>query len=479
MKRIFFFLVSFFSCYILLGQTNEFELKVTFKPFKNQFIYLGYYYGKQKPVVDSVKLDNNSFGIFKKDKKLEKGIYLIGYPDKSGYFELLIDKEQKFSVFADTVNLLNNLRFEGSPDNDLFLQYQKFTSEKGKEIENAKTKLAAATTKEDSAKLRTVIDKAGKEIQKNRFDIMGKNPNATITALLNAMKDPEIPPADQHPGGKYDSTFAYNYYKNHYWDNTYFFDERLVRTTFFEDKLDRYFENLVAPNADSVIKEIDWMLAYATANDEMQRFLLVKFVNRYLNLKYMWDDKIFVHLFEKYFSQKDYPWLPEKGKKTIFDRAYSLMANLFGTQAAQIELPDSAGKIKSLFSLTDSFTVIVFWDPTCGHCKETLPRIDSIYRAKWKSLHVKIYAIGKETDGTKADWLKFINDKHIEDWVHVYNSKAENDSRVNNNIPSYYQLYDVQSVPTIYLLDKEKRIIAKKLPFEQVDEVLGHKLKGQ
>jgi protein-disulfide isomerase len=193
----------------------------------------------------------------------------------------------------------------------------------------------------------------------------------------------------------------------------------------------------------------------------------------------MWDDKVFVHLFEKYFSQKNYPWLPEKGKKTIFDRAYSLMANLFGTQAAQIELPDSAGKIKSLFSLTDSFTVIVFWDPTCGHCKETLPRIDSIYRAKWKSLHVKIYAIGKETDGTKADWLKFINDKHIEEWVHVYNSKAENDSRVNNNIPSYYQLYDVQSVPTIYLLDKEKRIIAKKLPFEQVDEVLGHKLKGQ
>jgi len=94
-------------------------------------------------------------------------------------------------------------------------------------------------------------------------------------------------------------------------------------------------------------------------------------------------------------------------------------------------------------------------------------------------LHVKIYAIGKETDGTKEDWQKFIKEKHLEGWVHVYNSKAANEARVNNNIPSYYQLYDVQTVPTIYLLDKDKRIVAKKLPFEQVDEVLGYKLKGQ
>lgn len=479
MKRIINLLFFLFTGFILLGQNNEFELKVTFKPFKNQFIYLGYYYGKQKPVVDSVLLDNNSSGVFKREKKMEKGIYLVGYPDKSGYFELLIDKEQKFSVYADTLNLLNTLKFEGSPDNDLFLAYQKFTAEKGREIEATKTKLAAAKTKKDSANLRAIIDSAGNEIQKKRFDIMAKNPKATITALLNAMKDPTIPPADQHPGGKYDSTFAYRYYKDHYWDDTYFFDERLVRTTFFEEKLDRYFENLVAPNPDSVIKEIDWMLAYATANDEMQRFLLVKFVNRYLNMKYMWDDKVFVYLFEKYFSQKDYPWLTEKGKKTIFDRAYSLMANLFGTQAAEIELPDSTGKMKKLYSITDTFTVVIFWDPTCGHCKETLPRIDSIYRAKWKNLHVKIYAIGKETDGTKEDWLKFINEHNLKDWVHVYYSKAANEARVNNNIPGYYQLYDVQSVPTIYLLDKEKRIVAKKLPFEQVDEVLGYKLKGQ
>jgi thiol-disulfide isomerase/thioredoxin len=122
---------------------------------------------------------------------------------------------------------------------------------------------------------------------------------------------------------------------------------------------------------------------------------------------------------------------------------------------------------------------VLFWDPTCGHCKETLPQIDSIYRAKWESLQVKIYAVAKETEGTAEDWLQFINEKKLESWEHVYYSKAANEARVSSYIPSYFQLYDVQVVPTLYLLDKDKKILAKKIPFEQIDKVLDYKLKGQ
>ena len=479
MKRIFSLLLLVGVTGFLFAQSNEFELKVTFKPFKKQFIYLGYHYGKQKPVIDSVLLDDNSTGVFKRAKKMEKGVYLVGFPNRSGYFEILIDKEQKFSVTADTANLISSLKFVGSPDNTLFLQYQNYASVKGREIENGKRQLAASTTKADSTKWMDIIIKADKDIQQFRQDLIAKNPDATISALLKAMKNPEVPPVSQHPGGKYDSSFAYRYFKDHYWDDTWFFDERLARTSFFEEKLDEYFTTLIYPNPDSVIKELDWMLAYATANDEMQRFLLVKFINRYLNPQYMWEDKVYIHLFEKYFSQKEYPWLTDKGKKTIFDRYYSMAANVFGSTAADIVLPDSTGKMKTLFNITDPYTVVVFWDPTCGHCKEVLPRIDSIYRAKWNKLNVKIYAIAKETDGTKKEWLGFINEHRLTGWEHVYNSKEANDARVKNNIPSYYQLYDVQVVPTLYLLDKNKSILAKKIPFDQIDKVLDYKLKGQ
>ena len=238
-------------------------------------------------------------------------------------------------------------------------------------------------------------------------------------------------------------------------------------------------ERLVYPASDSVIKELDWMMSFANANDEMQRFLLLKFVNRYLNQKYMWEDAVFVHLFEKYFAQKEYPWLTQQGRKIITDRAYNLMANIMGSPAAEIDLPDSNGKRQNLYGVEAPFVLVTIWDPTCGHCKEVLPKLDSLYRSKWKANGLKLYALAKETDGNKKDWTSFIQKHDLREWVHVYYSKEDDKACINANIPGYSQLYDVQSFPTLYLLDKDKRIIAKKVSFGQVDEILQHRLKNQ
>ena len=75
--------------------------------------------------------------------------------------------------------------------------------------------------------------------------------------------------------------------------------------------------------------------------------------------------------------------------------------------------------------------------------------------------------------------VNFINEKKLTDWTHVYYSEADDKARIDASIPGYSQLFDVQTFPTLYLLDKDKRIIAKKLSYEQLDEILQLKLKGQ
>ena len=45
--------------------------------------------------------------------------------------------------------------------------------------------------------------------------------------------------------------------------------------------------------------------------------------------------------------------------------------------------------------------------------------------------------------------------------------------------PSYKQLYDVTQTPTLYLLDKDKRIIAKKLTWQQIDDLLQMKINNK
>ncbi len=460
-------------------KAGGYEIHVTFKPFKNQYIYLGHYFGKQYPIIDSAMLNDKSETVFKGPAKLQGGIYLIGYPNKTGFFEILVDKQQSFSVIADTASLAKGIQFVNSPDNTMFSAYQQYMAIQGLEVGALQQQLKTAKNKTDSAHFADELIKKDKEVSEYRESIIKKNSGSILSVLLITMREPELPPKLKTPKTRADSLEAYNFYKNHYWDGVNFYDGRLAYTTFFEEKLDKYFNQLVAPQPDSIIKEIDWMLGTASINEEMTRFLLIKFVNRYLVQKYMWEDAVFVHLFEKYFAQKTYSWLNEKGRKTITDRAYSLMANIMGTPAADIELPDTAGISTSLYALRASYTIVVFWDPTCSHCKEVLPKLDSFYRAKWKAAGLRIYSVARETDGSKKDWFKFINEQHLQDWTNVYYSKADDKARTDAGIPGYSQLYDVLTFPTLYLLDKDKRIVAKKLTYDQTDEVLQLKMKGE
>lgn len=478
MKKIISLLLLLFSINVI-AQQQGYEIKVTFKPFKNQYIYLGHYFGRTYPIIDSVLLNEKSEAVFKGPKKLGGGIYLIGYPNRSGFFEILVDQQQHFSVIADTATIHNGVQFENSPDNVLFISYQKQMSIKGIAINNAKEQLKNATNTADSAKWANELTMLDNDVKNYRYEIIKNNPGTILSMLLNVMRDPEMPEELKKPKTKNDSIAAYNYFKDHYWDDVNFWDGRLARTTVFDDKMEKYMNDIMYPHPDSVIKDIDWMMGYASVDEDLTKFLLLKFVNRYLNQKYMWEDAVFVHLFEKYFANKSYTWLTENGRKTITDRAYSLMANIMGTPAAEIQLPDSSGKEISLYALKSDFTLVCFWDPVCAHCKEILPKLDSLYRSGWKAAGVKIFALAKETEGSKKDWMNFTRDHKLQEWTHVYYSKEHEKMRVTNGIPGYSQLYDVMSFPTLYLLDNEKRIIAKKLSLEQIDEVLKLKLQGK
>jgi thiol-disulfide isomerase/thioredoxin len=117
-----------------------------------------------------------------------------------------------------------------------------------------------------------------------------------------------------------------------------------------------------------------------------------------------------------------------------------MMDNQIGAAAPELNLTDTAGKNISLYSLKAPFTVVVFWDPTCGHCKEELPRIDSIYKAKRKAMGVKLYSVN--VNEAKMDDLKqFVNvHRFSPDWISTYQTKAARLADQIANEPNYRQL---------------------------------------
>ena len=449
--------------------------KVTFQTssYKSGFAYLAYHMGKNYNIADSAQVNNNGVAVFSGSKPLLPGIYAIAFPNRTLTQDFLIDKEQQITVKADTGRM--GMTVTGSPANRLFDEYQKVIIEKSQKMQEAKNNFLSAKTKADSLSNEAVYNQLNDALNEYRNRIITDQPESMMAVLLSAMKEPSLP--KKKPVTAQDSTDNYNYYKAHYWDGVTFMDERIIRTPFFLPRLERYYREVMPQAPDSIIKDLDYKLLLARSAPELYKFLLNWSTDEYLNPKYMGQDAIFVHLFNKYHSKGFSPWLNEKQMETISRRAYMQMANLIGETAANIELADSTGKIVPLFSQNADYTVVVFWDPNCGHCKQEIPRIDSIYQASWKSRNVKIYAVNTEHD--KTAWVNYIKEHKLKDWTNVYQTKEMQDAEKKSNNPSYKQLFDVIQTPTLYLLDKEKRIIGKKLTFQQLDDLMLAKMKNK
>ncbi|HEY2726818.1 MAG TPA: hypothetical protein VGI61_06570, partial [Parafilimonas sp.] len=63
-------------------------------------------------------------------------------------------------------------------------------------------------------------------------------------------------------------------------------------------------------------------------------------------------------------------------------------------------------------------------------------------------------------------------------WYHAYETKGKKTEVEASNQPDYRQLYDISQTPTYFLLDENKRIVAKGLSLDQYDGLIDAKLKS-
>jgi thiol-disulfide isomerase/thioredoxin len=464
--------ILLFTCTFNSIFSQSFHITLIAPTYKKGTAYLTYYMGNNLNVEDSATVSNKGVAIFKGKRKLLPGVYVMVLPDKKHRLDFLIDKSQTISLKIDTTDLINKSTVTGSKENELYTQYQKFTATKAVLLEKEKAAYTTSSSKSDSVLHENSYAKLNKEINDYRENILKKYPSSMLATLFIAMKEPVLPV--QKPQTKSDSIENYVYFKKHFWDGVTFMDNRIIRTPFFIKKLEQYYRNLVIL-PDSIIKEADYQLLLARNCPEMYQFLLNWLTDEFINPKYMGQDAVFVHLFEKYHSKGLTNWLNKKQLEIISRRAYMLMANLIGEKAANLEMADSLGKPMPLYDVKADYTIVCFWDPTCGHCKEEIPKLDSVFQSSWKKHNVKIYAV--LTEDTKTEWVKYTQEHQLIDWVHVYQNKEEAAKETAAQKPSYRQLYDITQTPTLYLLDKDKRIIAKKLSWQQLNELLQIKWK--
>lgn len=495
MKKLILTLITIVSTAVS-SFSQGYDIKITLKGCKDSLVLLARYNWDQQFVVDTCKNFKNGVITFKGNKDLDKGMYILVSQATSVYFEFFVNDSQKMSITADASDPNGSLAVVGSKDNELFFTYLKFVANKNKEFGKV-LEQTKGMNKADSAKfVQEKIAVFMADAKKYDAEYMQKVKGTFVYDFVNLKTDKEPLNIPKASNGRPDSIYSYYYYKSHYFDGVDFKDDRIMRTPLFDDRVKSYFDRVIINHPDTVIQEIDKMLAKCIEGGSIYNQLIGYFTYKYEQSKIIGFDKVFVHLGDKYIlSGKASGVYTEETVKKIKERLDIMRNLLMDAQVAELYMIDTAGgkivrkmgfdtasssksvtdlyykniekltpMFKTLYQVKAKYTVLVFWAADCGHCQTEIPKLHENLKALKGKVDVKVFAV-QTKDELFDTWRKFIMEKKLNDFIHVYDPVHINNLK---------ERFDIYSTPVIYILDKDKKIKAKRLGAEQVADFLKY-----
>jgi len=476
-------IISFFCFSISYLQADGYKIEVRLKDFPSDTIVIGHRFNASFVPKDTVVLNQHGEGIFSGKTSLPQGMYLIYLPNDS-FFDLLISDDQEFYIENDTLDFVNHILIRGSEENLAFYSYQQYLQKQSQKAKQLQEKIksqesdtaAAAITKEELNKLNEeVMDHINQLIKQNESNFFGK-----FLLSLQEVKVPD-PPKDEN-GNVLDPAFQYKYYKAHYFDNFDISDVRLLRTPFYEQKIMTYIERVAYQIPDSLIREVDMLINKSRTDPQLFRYMLITLFNYFAKSQIMGMDAVYIHIADRYYLPEA-DWSDPEFIEKLKERVEKAKPTLIGQKATDIQLVrinadhfiaatddeelkknPYIGTFFNLYDIVSPYIILYFWEADCGHCKTATPKLYEVYkRLKEKDVEVvAINMLGGEEG--KVKWINFVNDHGLYDWINCWNPYDF----------EFKKIYDISSTPALFVLDKDKKIIAKRIDPEQAEEIINN-----
>lgn len=430
------------------AQTN---INITVNGLEASEVLLGYYLAEQKYVEDTLTVGPGGEVILNYEESLRPGLYFL-FADP--FYQEFVINEPSFSLTMGRDGF-KSFEVTGSPENELFRKFQL----EGADIQRLRTQLLQelqSSSGEDSIRLVAEIREIQERGVASRQALIEENPDLLIAKMLMLMQPIEFKEFGEIADERERKIASYLDYRQQFKDRLDFSEAGLLRTPVFKTNVLKYFRDVVRPQVpDTLNAEIDEALATVEDDPIAFRYWLVTLLDFYQASTTMGHDAVLVHILEDYYLNGKADWIDESSLTKMREEVAFLKPNLIGQPAPPLNLVDTLMTPMNVLELPDDFIVLFFYDPDCGHCKKKTPvLLDAYYDLK--DLGAEVVAVCVPTDIDR--WKEYINERQL-DWINLSDPFKKSNFRA---------AYDIRSFPRVFVLDKERKIIAKRLGVEQL-----------
>ncbi|PID94053.1 MAG: hypothetical protein CSA95_04640 [Bacteroidetes bacterium] len=441
-----------------LAQKGGYSIHISIDGISDTLAYLAFYMGDKIYVKDTAIVEKGALTFENDSDTLKGGVYILAGQASNKYFDFLINENTHFSLKTSIDNLVEEMEVENSPENALFYSYiarlnkaqeERITFDKLLEREN--------TPKDSIAYAHKQLSLINERVDSIRNTMIETHKGTFFSSLIRSTIPAEIPPLPLLPDGSPDSSQLWYLYKSSFWDHYDLSDDKILRTPEFTKKVDNYFDNVVFQHPDSLSVAIDAFIAKTEGTEDLYKYLIWDLTFKYERPKIMGLDEVYVHMAKRYYESGIDTWNNPTVVKNIIDKAHKIEPLLLGKKAPNLILMDTLNNLVQLYQVKARYTLVFFWEPDCGHCKKEVPHTKKLYTDFKDKYDFQIYAVCCDTSFRK---MKRYITKNQLNWINVngyYSASGD-----------FHDLYDVYSTPVMYLLDEEKKIVAKHLLSEDI-----------